>query len=224
MSKTTVKHSNSEYLLTLHTNKVDTPIKFDTGAIKSFLTLAALGGFNEADANEIRLQTYLSNRYKIANVNSASNVSMRTIMSCLSNVSIGNITLNKFYFVLNPVVSYRKALLGADFIQFCEFSHDINKDIKISRFDIMKYSRMKRLDNSNQVILNLDNMHSCKSYLYEIFVFINQQPYYYKYYMRSPLNAVHLCLIDNEIAYNSIEKGDYNNYNIKTRLLNYSSA
>ena len=70
---------------------------------------------------------------------SASGDEMIGYMVDAKNTTIGDTTLDHFYYYLIPQNKRQVALVGNDFLDFCSYSHDICGNIKINTIDMEKY-------------------------------------------------------------------------------------
>ena len=152
---TSVEYHNYAYhldIMNLHDDcDVDVTAKFDTGAVVSFFTVSALytGITNETAT---RLQKSLVSRPNIitASFNAASGEEMFAVKCHADDVMVGNIHFERFFYWLNPSVENKKALLGDDFIRFCDFRHKRYNDILIDDFDMDEYMRTHNEDQDDK--------------------------------------------------------------------------
>ena len=141
---TIVEYHNHSYhlnIVNIHGDEdVDVAAKFDTGAVVTFFTLSAL--YYDIDADKaLRLENGIRSKSGIltGQFRSASGADMFAVKCHKDNVTIGNIHFDKFYYWLAPSIENNKALLGDDFVAFCDFSHKFQDDIVIRDFDFQSY-------------------------------------------------------------------------------------
>ena len=111
------------------------PMKFDTGAVCSVISLGALsmGSYDIRGLAEA-LEYKASKRIFM----SASGNQMVGYRICADNVNMSGYYLKHFYYYL-VLGDIDTALLGDDFIQFCDFVHKKRENILIENFDQYSY-------------------------------------------------------------------------------------
>lgn len=141
-------HISDSYFLLLDSfiknNKIPIILKFDTGAAQTIISLGAFSkGLSTQNINSILTQIKQVNSFSFRD---ASGNILKAYPCYLKNITINKIFLDIFYFWLNPNLNLKKALLGNDFIKYCNFNHNINGDIIIKDFDKKNYlkSHMKK--------------------------------------------------------------------------------
>ena len=104
--------------------------KFDTGASFTSITLGSL-----IDADKITKREQEILRKQILNLDyphqpliSASDHEMTGILCYTKKIILSGQTFENFYFYLIPEF-YKKALLGADFISCCNFTHELRGEV-----------------------------------------------------------------------------------------------
>lgn len=117
------------------------PIQCDTGASYTSISALALTDFSfdikKADKVEQRLLKKMGNEdnFLVKKFEDASGDKILGFLTDIGNVKIGNTKLQHFYYYFVPKNNSAFALVGNDFLNKCEFTHSINGNIVINKFD-----------------------------------------------------------------------------------------
>lgn len=120
----------------------DIMFKFDTGAGCTVITLNALlpEGILKAEQMKLLGEQLHSLHYPHKKLISASGHEMLGTLCHVENAALSGQLFKNFYFYLVTDAKITKALLGADFISCCDFTHFSGKDIEITGFSESRYS------------------------------------------------------------------------------------
>ena len=120
---------------------------WDTGAFVSVLSVANFVK-NRDSEDYRRLEKSIDGDTEFIDYNSVSG-SGKGVLRKIKNLRINGLLIDSFYFLLvkdvKRVVNGKEyyasvSLLGADFIDYCRYEHDIENDIIVNSFDNRKYS------------------------------------------------------------------------------------
>ncbi len=128
-------------------NKIEFNFMWDTGAFISVLSVANFVRDTES-VDYKRLVKSIEEDTECIDYNSVSG-SGKGVLRKIKNLRINGLLIESFYFLLvkdvKRVVNGKEyyasvSLLGADFIDFCKYEHDVENDIIVNSFDNGKYS------------------------------------------------------------------------------------
>ena len=126
---------------------------FDTGAVSTIISVESLAG---EDIDKEKLASELRKTGKEQVFYSASGNEMHGYLVCAPDVSISGMKIKQFYYYLIVDVDDNLALLGNDFISYCNFTHKQEDDIMVSSFDYEKYclhyEAKGRCGNINEIL------------------------------------------------------------------------
>ena len=156
-------HSRASYYLKLKNlnsyNNNIIAIKFDTGAVNTIISLEALCGSKACNKQKIIQYVQGCGNLHTKNFKSASGNNMTGVLCHAKNVKLSGCNIEDFYYYLIINVNESIALLGDDFISYCNFTHQVGKDIDIVGFDRENYRNkedLKCIDTST--ICEISNM------------------------------------------------------------------
>ncbi len=134
----------TEYILG---NKRRLNFMWDTGAFISVLSVANFVKNRDSEDYK-RLEKSIDEDAEFIDYNSVSG-SGKGVLRKIKNLRINGLLIDSFYFLLvkdvKRVINGKEyyasvSLLGADFIDFCKYEHDVENDIIVNCFDNCKYS------------------------------------------------------------------------------------
>ncbi len=151
----TMDKNTNCYFTFLDRNGTLIPLQCDTGASKTSISLLALteDSFDYSKEKAERIEEELLVRQNhgehkqikgnnlAIELNSASGEKMFGFLCDMGEVSIGNATFQHFYYYFVPKNKTAFALLGNDFLHNCEYSHNIQGNIVVTKFDEDAYVR-----------------------------------------------------------------------------------
>ena len=130
------------YIINVIGNNIALKMKFDTGANKTVISSQLIFGDMTQEQIDI-IRKYCNEKVTPEIFTSASGHNIIGYPAILENVIIGDACIEHFfyYLILEDLENDRQiALLGNNFINCCEFSHQINGNIHLLHFDEEKYS------------------------------------------------------------------------------------
>lgn len=139
-----IESAPTEYIVG---NKRRLNFMWDTGAFISVLSVSNFVKDTESEDYK-RLVKTIDDDAEYIDYNSVAG-SGKGVLRKIKNLRINDLNIDSFYFLLVKDVTRvingteyvaSVSLLGADFIDFCHYEHDIQNDIIIDEFDINKYS------------------------------------------------------------------------------------
>ncbi len=147
-----------DILLSLQENFNDIRIFFDTGASKTIITLKEFLQPYEYRKHKDEIIKQLENSsYLRVEPRSASGNKITGYLCHLNNVQLGDEVVDSFYFFLVPDERLQDSLLGNDFLHYCDYVHDANRDIVIKSFDLESYEEyFEKLTSHNLKHRSLD--------------------------------------------------------------------
>lgn len=136
------------------------PMKFDTGAINTVISLKRL--ICGRAYNLSRINEYVASKENIIKKKffSASGHQLTGYLSRASNVEISGTMLKNFYYYIVIDGDREISLLGNDFIAACDFGHLKFENVKISCFDELSYTNIFE-SIGRQDVLMMDELSDC---------------------------------------------------------------
>lgn len=133
--------------------KIYIPMKFDTGAINTVISLKRLICGKIYDLS--RINEYVANKKHIVKKTffSASGHELAGYLSRASVVEISGTMVENFYYYVVIDSNREISLLGNDFIAACDFEHHKFESIKISCFDESSYTNTFKSVESHDVLM-----------------------------------------------------------------------
>lgn len=119
--------------------------KFDTGATDTMITVNALFTNSKMAKKAVWfLNRCYNNKEKYASkcLRAAFGDKMKGILCSIDDFTFTGLESFKFYFYLIFSTANPKALLGVDFIGCCDFNHNVEQDIEITKFHSGVYPGM----------------------------------------------------------------------------------
>lgn len=140
--------------------KLKRSLILDTGAFCSLISLKSLIELELIDINSLDLlrdRLNKTNSYSIRKMRSASNHIIDCTPCVLKNIYLDGNLLKEFYFYLPLDIRLSSALLGLDFIRFCNFNKSSETKISVTSFDYNRYKAnfIRELKNTSPIDLNL---------------------------------------------------------------------
>ena len=136
----TFRHISGSYrtrLLLCSDSDNEIILQFDTGAVNTVISIDTAFGGDYSKIQKVRqeieqeIQSGIYDRYTF---HSASGHEMYAVLVRAENVLIGNEKISEFYFYMIYNIDSSIALLGDDFLAYCQYVHDIKGDIEIERY------------------------------------------------------------------------------------------
>lgn len=149
-------------------NRITINLMWDTGAFISVLSVANFVRDTESDDYE-RLVKSIDEDTEFIDYNSVSGAG-KGVLRKIKNMKINGHLIENFYFLLvkdvkriinNTEYSASISLLGADFIDYCKYEHDVEDDIVVRDFDYDKYEKhhnLYRYKNKDMIYSDLFTM------------------------------------------------------------------
>lgn len=137
--------------------KIYIPMKFDTGAINTVISLKRLvcGKIH----NSCQVGEYIENKRTVKSKTffSASGHELTGYLCKAPNIEISGTVIKSFYYYIIIDCDREISLLGNDFISACDFNHHKFQNIQVSGFDEQAY--MAGFENmESKSILTLDEL------------------------------------------------------------------
>lgn len=148
---------SANYEIPISINGQDIMLKFDTGASSSIISF---NYFKENISNEVIdiVVNYCEKNCKIKQSFIASTGdSMIGYLVDAGQIKMGKNILPHFYYYFIPKNNKCVALLGNDFLHYCEYSHKICGDIIISNIDMNEYQKKFQGAINGQELINYIN-------------------------------------------------------------------
>ena len=125
----------SMYRIPIYMDSAFFPVKFDTGSRYTVVSVELIReGLSDSHKKKIRLYCENHNAVKEKFI-SASRDTFEGYLIRAVDVTVGDTTLNEFFYYLVIENKRSIALLGCDFIDGCRYEHEPYGNIIISKFD-----------------------------------------------------------------------------------------